>query len=303
MMYRPAFGSAIRANPEDSTPAIETESAPAIETESAPAPSVGSERDDVVEVEVEAPAVPTPFADALNAETSPFRDAPMLVKNAFASCMQLMVDNKIADNPTVISAVGDALYWFQNIGFPNYDYEVLCDVYANVLRGIDLDPPLHELIQAQWCTDEAKASLRTYAPTWTVNFTDSLGEDPFPVEYTGEDAINQLNALLCGDDVGDAQKEFLIKSRSLDLYYLFAEYPTDPVSYAGAEDVYFFNAFNAALEGVTLDAISEDALLDVYVAGKLVGRPIPSRKALLSAVALLAGTAALLRVAAIRLKG
>ena len=194
MMYRPAFGSAVRANSEDSAPAIETESAPAIETESAPAPSVGSERGDGAPSEV--PAVPTPFVDALNAETSPFRDAPMLVKNAFASCMQLMVDNEIADNPTVISAANEVLYWFQNIGFPNYDYEVLCDVYANVLRGIDLDPPLQELIRAQWCTDEAKASLTAYAPTWTVNFTETPEEEPLPVEYTGEPAVGQLDALL-----------------------------------------------------------------------------------------------------------
>ena len=147
-----------------------------------------------------------------------------------------------------------------------------------MLRGIDLDPPLQELIQAQWCTDEAKTSLLEYAPTWTVNFTDSPEEESFPVEYTGEQAVDQLDALLCNDDVGQAQKDFLIKSRLLDLHYLFADYPSDPVSYAGAEDVYFFNAFNAALEGVELNALSEDDLLDIISLESLSVAQDPLRK-------------------------
>jgi len=289
MMYHPAFGSAVRANPEEVAPTP---------------PEVGAERGD----SLPAPTPPasdfmTAIAELLDSDTSPFKDAPLLVKNAFTSAMQLMADNKIADDESIISALNEVLYWFQNIGFPEYSYEVLCDVYANVLRGVDLDPPLQALIRAQWCTEEAKASLREYAPEWAVEFTGSDADSSYGMVFRGEDAVNQLEALLCGEDVGDAQKDFLIKSRSLDLHYLFADFPEDPTSLSSAEDIYFFNAFNAALEGVPLEAPSKDDLLDIYIAGELVGRPKPSRSALFSAVALIAGSAALLKVASSKLKG
>jgi hypothetical protein len=258
-------------------------------------------------VETPAPAAPAAefseaIAEAIDGEMSALRRAPEPVKRAFTSCMQLMLDNKIAGESEILGALPEVLYWFQNIGFPDYDYEVLCDVYANVLRGSNLDPPLAALIRAQWCTEGAKRSLMTYSPEWSVDFSADAEGDPVRASFSGSDAVRQLDLLLCGSDVSEAQKDFLIDSRSLDLYYLFSDFPNDPSEFASAEDVYFFNAFAASLAGETLEPLSEDDLLDIYVAGKVIGRPKPSRGSLVSAIALLAGSAALLRVAATRLK-
>tara|TARA_Y100000592_G_scaffold100675_1_gene181949 strand:+ start:3356 stop:4240 length:885 start_codon:yes stop_codon:yes gene_type:complete len=294
MFYRPVFGPEVRVNPEEGGALVRA-------SEESPSD---------IEAETGDPLI-TPFMEKalerILAPESILRTAPNSVQTAFLSCMALLDNYKIGTPEQIFEKLNDAVYWFQNIGFPNYSYDVLCDVYANVVREINLDPVLQRQIASHWCSEAAKSSLLENSPRLELSFAEGGDAEGETFVYSGELAVQQLDGLLCDEDIPQAQKDFLIKSRSLDLHFLFSDYPDDPENGANAEDLYFFTAFSDKLESSGFeDSDSEPSkaqLLDLEVEGQLVGRPRLKPFALVSSIAFLTGSVALLKIAYNKING